>query len=87
MDNERKPDQNTLVFFDGHMERIQAFETMLSDIMEQYEHEKKEMEELRAKGREKSATYRQYMGNRLFYNRLISLYEKYGLLNGYRYKS
>ena len=42
MDNERKPDQNTLVFFDGHMERIQAFETMLSDIMEQYEYEKKE---------------------------------------------
>ena len=69
------------------MERIQAFETMLSDIMEQYEHEKKEMEELRAMGREKSATYRQYMGNRLFYNRLISLYEKYALFIGCRYRS
>ena len=37
----------------------------------------KAMEELKAKGREKSATYRQYMGNRLLYGRMLDLYKQY----------
>ena len=37
---------------------------------------------LRAQGREKSATYRQYLGNRLFYSRLFALYREYGLIDG-----
>ena len=62
------------------MERIVAFEAMLKAALEQSEVERRKMEELKAQGREKSATYRQYMGNRLFYNRLFSLYKEYGLL-------
>ena len=62
------------------MDRLQAFETMLQDIQEQYEKEKKAMDELKLKGREKTATYRQYMGNRLLYSRILDLYKQYGLL-------
>ena len=38
------------------------------------------MDALKAQGKEKSATYRQYMGNRLFYNRLFALYKEYRFL-------
>ena len=62
------------------MDRLQAFETMLRDIQDQYESEKKAMDELKAKGKEKSATYRQYMGNRLMYGRMLDLYKQYDLL-------
>lgn len=62
------------------MDRLQAFEAMLQDILEKYENEKKAMDELKAKGKEKTATYRQYMGNRLLYNRILDLYKQYDLL-------
>jgi hypothetical protein len=39
------------------------------------------MDQLRAEGKEKSAAYRQYLGNRLFYSRIKDLYRKYGLLD------
>ena len=62
------------------MDRLEAFETMMNRIVEQAEFEKIKMNELKAQGKEKSATYRQYMGNRLFYSRMIELYRQYGLL-------
>lgn len=62
------------------MERLDAFEAMLKDVLQQAEFENDKMAELKAQGREKSATYRQYMGNRLMYNRILSLYKEYGLI-------
>ena len=62
------------------MERLEAFEAMMKMVLEQSESEKIMLDELKMQGREKSATYRQYMGNRLFYNRVIALYKEYGLL-------
>ena len=62
------------------MERLEAFETMMKVVLEQSKTEKMKMEKLKKEGKEKSATYRQYMGDRLFYNRLIELYKEYGLL-------
>ncbi|MCI5903764.1 MAG: hypothetical protein MRZ61_01320 [Oscillospiraceae bacterium] len=62
------------------MERAEAFEKMLSDIVSQYEYEKAKMDELKARGKEKTATYKQYMGNRLVYGRIIALYREYGLI-------
>ena len=62
------------------MDRLEAFETMMNRIVEQSELEKSRMDELKAQGKEKSATYRQYMGNRLFYSRMIEMYRQYGLL-------
>ena len=63
------------------MDRLQAFEAMLHDIQEQCEREKKVMNELKAQGKEKIATYRQYMGNRLMYSRILDLYKQYGILD------
>ncbi|MGN0691859.1 MAG: hypothetical protein ACI4K7_05895 [Oscillospiraceae bacterium] len=62
------------------MERLEAFEKMLEEIVRQYNFEKEKMDELKAEGKEKTATYRQYMGNRLVYNRMLSLYRKYELI-------
>ncbi len=62
------------------MDRLQAFEAMLHDIQEQSAREKKAMDALKAQGKEKTATYRQYMGNRLMYSRILDLYKQYGIL-------
>ena len=62
------------------MERIEAFEAMMKAALDQSEAELQKMEELKAQGKEKSATYRQYLGNRLFYNQLFALYRQYGLI-------
>ena len=62
------------------MERLESFEAMLKKVVEQFESEKTVLDQLKAQGKEKSATYRQYMGNRLFFSRLIALYREYGLL-------
>ena len=63
-----------------NMERIEAFEAMLKAALEQSEAERQKMEALKAQGKEKSATYRQYLGNRLFYNQLFEMYRQYGLI-------
>ena len=62
-------------------ERLAAFERMLKKIQDDYAAEKQIMDQLRMQGKEKSATYRQYMGNRLIYNRILSLYKEYELLD------
>lgn len=61
------------------MERLEAFEKMLDDLKVQAAYEENQMEQLKAAGREKSATYRQFFGNRLFYKQLLNTYKKYGL--------
>ena len=60
-------------------QRLAAFEKMLSAIKENYAGIVSKMETLKAQGREKSATYRQLMGNKLMYKDMLSLYELYGL--------
>ncbi len=80
----RELDADTLMFFDQHIDVLplyQAFEAMLHDVQEQCEREKKAMDELKAQGKEKTATYRQYMGNRLMYSRILDLYKQYGILD------
>lgn len=63
------------------MERLEAFEKMLSDITAQVSHEAAQMEKLKADGKEKSATYRQLFGNRLLYKHMLDTYRKYGLID------
>ena len=63
------------------MERLEAFEKMLNDLKTQASYEADEMERSKPKGREKSATYRQFFGNRLFYKQLLNTYKKYGLMD------
>ncbi|MFG6357881.1 MAG: hypothetical protein K1W26_13835 [Acetatifactor sp.] len=62
------------------MERLEAFEKMLSDLRKQADYETAQMEELKAAGKEKSATYRQYLGNRMLYKMMLDKYREYGLI-------
>lgn len=63
------------------MERLEAFELMLSDIQKQSEYEKEQMERLKSEGKEKSATYRQFFGNRMLYKMIMEKYKEYGLID------
>ena len=63
------------------MDRLEAFERMLTDIRRQAAYEKEQMEALKAAGREKSATYRQYFGNRVLYQMMLEKYKEYGLID------
>ncbi len=62
------------------MDRLAAFEQMLADIQRQSAYEAEQMQQLKAAGREKSATYRQYFGNRLVYSAILEKYKEYGLI-------
>lgn len=62
------------------MERLDAFEKMLSDIKKQYEYKSVQMEKLKSEGKEKNATYRQYFGNRMLYRMMMDKYKEYGLI-------
>lgn len=63
------------------MERLAAFETMLSDIQKQSAYEREQMEKLKSQGKEKSATYRQYFGNCMLYKMMLEKYKEYGLID------
>ena len=62
------------------MDRLEAFETMLRELQRRTEEEKQKMDELKRQGKDKTATYRQYMGNRLLYQQMLALYRQYGLI-------
>ena len=60
-------------------ERLTAFEAMLTDVQAQYRQIEVQMRALKAQGKERSATYRQLMGNRLQLTQLLAMYKAYGL--------
>ena len=60
-------------------ERLAAFEAMLADVEGQYRETEARMADLKARGGERSATYRQLLGNKLTLRQLLSLYESHGL--------
>lgn len=62
------------------MDRLDAFERMLADLLRQSEYEAEQLRKLEAKGKKKTATYRQYLGNRLLYQTMLDKYREYGLL-------
>lgn len=62
--------------------RLEAFEKMLEAVQQNYESVDAKMKQLKAEGKEKTATYRQLMGNKMQYQNMLSLYEIYGLLEG-----
>lgn len=61
-------------------DRLAAFEKMLSDIQSTAEREKLAMTGLKAAGKEKTATYKQYLGNKLIYSRILEIYKEYDLI-------
>ena len=68
-------------------EKLELFEKMLKDIKESYLREKVEIDRLKEEGKEKSATYKNYLGNRLLYNWVLGKYKEYGLINDEDLKS
>ena len=61
-------------------ERLEAFEEMLRNVQKEYDSIQRQMDDLKEKGKTRSATYRQLMGRKMTYQSMISMYEVYGLL-------
>lgn len=59
--------------------RLAAFEKMLRSVREQYDSADERMKKLKAEGKEKTATYRQLMGNKMQLQNIISIYRVYDL--------
>ena len=53
------------------MEKLEAFEKMLADIIKQADYEKEQMEKLKAEGKEKTATYQQLWANKIALKELM----------------
>ena len=60
--------------------RLSAFEQMLADLLERERTEKAQLDALRAQGRDKTATFRQLVSNRLVLSQMLALYREYGLI-------
>ena len=63
------------------IQRLERFEEMLREILRQSEYEQTRMDRLKAEGKEKTATYRQYLANQLLYRRMLDKYREHGLLD------
>ena len=61
--------------------RLAAFEKMLAAVQANYASTVSKMVQLKAAGKEKSATYRQLMGNKLELQNMLSMYQIYGLID------
>ena len=63
------------------MDRLAAFEKMLVDVQKQAAFEQAEMDRLKAEGKVRTVTYRQYFSNRMLYKMMLDKYAHYGLLD------
>lgn len=61
-------------------EREEKFEKMLAAIQNALADTTAKMERLKAEKKEKTATFRQLMGDKLLYQNMLSMYRIYGLL-------
>ena len=60
--------------------RLKAFGDMLAAILKQYNDTTEKMAKLKAEGKEKTVTYRQFFANKLQLQAMLSYYRAYGLL-------
>lgn len=61
-------------------EREQQFEAMLAFVQARHADTVSKMADLKAAGKEKSATYRQLFADKLMYTAMLDLYRLHGLL-------
>lgn len=61
-------------------EREEKFEAMLTFVQARYQDTLEKMAALKAQGKEKTAAYRQLMGDKLTYQNILSLYRLHGLI-------
>lgn len=62
-------------------EREEKFESMLSDIQNEYTVTLCKLEKLKQENKTKTATYKQLLGNKLMLQDLLSRFKIYGLLD------
>ena len=60
--------------------RLENFEKMLQAVQREYADIEERIERLKADGKTKSATYRQYMGIKMMYQNMLGMYRLYGLV-------
>lgn len=60
--------------------RLEAFEAMLAAVQLEYQQTAEKMAGLKARGKEKSVTFRQLMARKLELGNLLAMYRVYGLV-------
>ena len=68
-------------------QRLAAFERMLTAVQNEYAAASGKMAQLRAAGKEKTATCRQLMANKLRLQEMLAMYQTYGLLETKRQRA
>lgn len=63
----------------NNVSRLEAFEKMLEDVRKRYTMASERMAELKSEGKEKTATFRQLMGDKITYKNILLMYKTYGL--------
>ena len=66
--------------YEESKERLERFESVLRDLLKDYNNIPDEMESLRSVGKEKTARYRELMGRKLMYSNLIDMFKRHGLI-------
>lgn len=61
-------------------ERLAVFENMLKNVKDRYADTTEKMEKLKAEGKLKSVTYNQLMAEKLTLQKMLSMYEIYGII-------
>lgn len=61
-------------------EREEKFERMLQNVQKRYADTVQKMEQLKAAGKTKSVTYKQLMAEKLTLQKMLSMYQIYGLI-------
>lgn len=60
-------------------EKLQAYEKMQAFVQAAYDSDAAKLEALRRQEKQKTATYRQLLGEKLYYANILSLYDFYHL--------
>lgn len=66
--------------------RLDAFEEMLSAVIQKYSDTSVKLDILKAQGKNKSAAFRELLGDKLTCRYILSLYEQYGLIEKNSFK-
>ena len=61
-------------------EREEKFEKMLWAVQQEYESTVSKLDKLKAEGKNKTATYKQLLGDKLTLQNILSMYRIYGLI-------
>ena len=61
------------------MDTLEKYRKMHQDILTRYEAAQKTIERLKAEGKTKTITFREKLGEKGFYSRVLSMYDAYGI--------